>query len=67
MNEYVTVAENIAAFELILPLILISLGLSSFLFCIWLSEFICDLLDIATSRSKRKSKNIASNDVVKNI
>lgn len=67
MNEYVTVAENIAAFELILPLILISLGLSSFLFCIWLSEFICDLLDIATSRSKRKSKNIASNDVAKNI
>ena len=68
MNEYVTVAENIKAFEVILPLILISLFLSTFLFCIWLAEFLCDLLDfISHVRSKRKAKNIASNDVAKNI
>ena len=68
MNEYVTVAENIKAFEVILPLILISLFLSTFLFCIWLGEFLCGLLDfISHVRSKRKAKNIASNDVAKNI
>ena len=68
MNEYATVAQIIEAFEFILPLILISLALSTFLFCIWFAQFLCDLLDfISHVRSKRKAKNIASNDVEKNI
>lgn len=62
MTEYATVAETIEAFEVILPLILISLALSTFLFCIWLGEFICDLLDfISHIRSKRKAK-VQTND-----
>lgn len=68
MTEYATVAQTIEAFELILPLILISLALSTFLFAIWLGEFICDLLDtISYIRSKRKAKKITANDVINNI
>ena len=68
MNEYITLAQLQRDFEPIAYMIIFSTFVSMFVVIHWaylaLVEFIDFIYDVT---DKRKAKNIASNDVAKNI
>lgn len=68
MNEYITLAQLQREFEPIAYMIIFSTFVSMFVVIHWLYlalvEFIDFIYDVA---DKREAKNIASNDVAKNI